>query len=83
LSPVLGGIYATPADQLHFKSIFPQVGQKAQFDSYWSFFKMLMKLKKGQPKIELTGSVTFEGGMQTLINRLGEVLKHEINVIKY
>jgi protoporphyrinogen oxidase len=80
LSPVLGGIYATPADQLHFKSIFPQVGQKAQFDSYWSFFKMLIKLKKGQPKIELSGSVTFEGGMQTLINRLGEVLKHEIKL---
>jgi protoporphyrinogen oxidase len=80
LSPVLGGLYATPADQLHFKSIFPQVGTKAQFDSYWSFIRMIMKLHKNQAKLELTGSVTFEGGMQTLINRLAEVLKHDIKL---
>ncbi|MBA2404688.1 MAG: FAD-dependent oxidoreductase [Bdellovibrionales bacterium] len=80
LSPVLGGLYATPADQLHFKSIFPQVGKKAQFNSYWAFIKMLLKLQKSQPKLELSGSVTFEGGMQTLINRLAEVLKHDIKL---
>lgn len=80
LSPVLGGLYATPATQLHFKSIFPQVGKKAQFDSYWSFVKMLFRFQKDQPKLELNGSVSFEGGMQTLINRLAEILKHDIKL---
>jgi len=80
LSPVLSGLYATPADQLHFKSIFPQVEKKAQFNSYWSFIRMMMKLQKNQPKLELTGSVTFEGGMQTLINRLAEILKNDIKL---
>lgn len=80
LSPALGGLYATPAEQLHFKSVFPQVEKKAQFDSYWSFIKMMVKLQKAQPKLETSGSVTFEGGMQTLINRLAEVLKHDIKL---
>jgi oxygen-dependent protoporphyrinogen oxidase len=80
LSPVLGGIYATPADQLHFKMLFPQVGKKNQFDSYWAFIKMMMKIRKAEPKLELSGSVSFEGGMQTLVNRLAEVLKHDIKL---
>lgn len=80
LSPILGGLYATEASELHFKSIFPQVGNRAQFDSYWSFIKMMVKLQKTQPKLELSGSVTFEGGMQTLINRLAEVLRHDIKL---
>lgn len=80
LSPALGGLYATTADQLHFKSIFPQVEKKAQFDSYWAFIKMMVKLQKAQPKLETSGSVSFEGGMQTLINRLAEVLKHDIKL---
>jgi protoporphyrinogen oxidase len=80
LSPALGGLYATPANQLHFKSVFPQVGKKAQFDSYWSFIKMLIKERKAQPKLDISGSVSFEGGMQTLINRLAEVLRHDIKL---
>ena len=80
LSPALGGLYATPADQLHFKSIFPQVGKKAQFNTYWTFIKMMFKYQKNLPKLELTGSVTFEGGMQTLINRLAEIMKHDIKL---
>lgn len=80
LSPALGGLYATSADQLHFKTIFSQVGKKAQFNSYWAFIKMIMKYKQNLPKLELTGSVTFEGGMQTLINRLAEIMKHDIKL---
>lgn len=80
LSPVLSGLYATPAEQLHFKSIFHQVEKKAQFDSYWAFIKMMIKLQKSQPKLDFSGSVTFEGGMKTLINRLAEVLKHDIKL---
>ncbi len=80
LSPVLGGLYATPAQNLHFKAIFPQAGKQAQFDSYWAFLKMMIKNQKAQPKLDVSGSVSFEGGMQTLINRLAEVLKHDIKL---
>lgn len=80
LSPALGGLYATTADQLHFKSVFSQVENKAQFDSYWSFIKMMMQKQKAQPKLELSGSVSFDGGMQTLIDRLAEVLRHDIKL---
>lgn len=80
LSPVLGGIYATSADQLHFKAVFPQVGKKNQFDSYWSFVKMMVKLQKSNPKLEVSGTVSFEGGMQTLINRLADSLKSNIKL---
>lgn len=80
ISPILGGIYAVPAEQLHFKSVFPQVGKKAQFDSYWSFIKMMISYYKSQPKLEIGGTVSFEGGMQTLVNRLAEVLKNDIKL---
>lgn len=80
VSPILAGIYAAPAETLHFKTIFDQVGNKAQFDSYWDFLKLYVKLQKALPKLEISGSVSFEGGMQTLINRLQEVLKHDIKL---
>lgn len=80
ISPVLGGIYAAPAENLHFKSIFSDLSHIAQFDSYWDFIKVLIKNHKMRPRLEVSGSVSFEGGMQTLINRLGENLKHEIKL---
>jgi oxygen-dependent protoporphyrinogen oxidase len=80
ISPVLGGIYAAPAEQLHFKSIFNDLSKFAQFDSYWEFIKVLIKNQKLKPRLEVSGSVSFEGGMQTLVNRLGEGLKQEIKL---
>jgi oxygen-dependent protoporphyrinogen oxidase len=80
ISPALGGIYASPADQLHFKSIFSEIGRIAQFDSYWEFMKFLFKNQKQKPRLEVTGSVSFDGGMQTLINCLGDHLKNEIKI---
>lgn len=82
LSPALGGLYATPAESLHFKTVFHQVENKAQFESYWDFIKLIFRDHKARStsKTELTGSVSFEGGMQTLINRLAEVLKADIKV---
>lgn len=80
ISPALGGIYASPADQLHFKSIFSEIGKIAQFDSYWEFMKFLFKNQKQKPRLEITGSVSFDGGMQTLINKLGDHLKNEIKI---
>jgi oxygen-dependent protoporphyrinogen oxidase len=80
ISPILGGIYATPAEQLHFKSIFYELSNFAQFDSYWEFLKIFLNNQKRKPKLEISGSVSFEGGMQTLINRLGDGLKHEIKL---
>lgn len=78
VSPPLSGIYAANAGELHFRSVFDQVGTKAQFESYFDFIKHMIRIEKAKPKLELSGSVSFEGGMQTLINRLGEVLKHDI-----
>ncbi len=80
VSPILGGIYAAPAEQLHFKSVFPDLANKAQFVSYWEFVKTLIKIQKAKPRLEVSGSVSFEGGMQTLINRLADTLKHEIKL---
>lgn len=80
MSPVLGGIYSTPSEQLHFKSIFYQVDGKAQFDSYMDFIKMMIRHFKAQPKIEISGSVSFEGGLGTLTHRLAEVLRGDIKL---
>ncbi len=80
VSPVLSGVYAVPSEQLHFRTVFDQVGNKAQFKSYFDFIKHMLKVQKAQPKLEISGSVSFEGGMQTLINRLAEVLKHDIKL---
>lgn len=80
VSPILGGIYAAPAEQLHFKSVFPELADKAQFVSYWEFVKTLIKIQKTKPRLEVSGSVSFEGGMQTLINRLADTLKHDIKL---
>lgn len=80
VSPILGGIYAAPAENLHFKSVFPELADKAQFVSYWEFVKTLIKNQKNKPRLEVSGSVSFEGGMQTLINRLADTLRHEIKL---
>lgn len=80
VSPVLGGIYAAPAEQLHFKSIFHDLSNKAQFDSYWEFAKLLMKNARSKSKQDITGSVSFEGGMQAIINSLAESLEKEIKL---
>lgn len=80
LSPVLGGVYATTAESLHFKSLFDQVEKKSQFESYWEFIKTISKPKHEFSKGQLKGSVSFEGGMQALIDRLAEELKSEIRL---
>lgn len=80
ISPILGGVYAAPAENLHFKSVFSEVAHVAQFDSYWAFAKHLIKNQKAKPRLEVAGSVSFEGGMQTLINRLADELKGDIKI---
>lgn len=80
ISPVLSGIYAAPSENLHFRSVFHQVGKKAQFESYFDFIRHMIRTQKSEPKLEVSGSVSFEGGMQTLINRLADVLKHDIKL---
>jgi protoporphyrinogen oxidase len=80
VSPALCGIYAAPAEQLHFKSVFYDLAQKAQYESYWDFLKTFIKLQRSKPRLEVRGSVSFEGGMQTLINRLAQELKNEIKL---
>lgn len=80
LSTVLGGVYATGAENLHFKSIFPEVQNTIQFKSYWDFFKTLIRHKKAQPQPEIKGSASFEGGMSVLVDRLYELHKDDIRL---
>ena len=75
VTPALSGIYATSAEHLHFKSIFDQFEETVQLDSYWAFVK---KLRKKKTKLPLQGTVSFEGGMQGLIDRLSQELKTEL-----
>lgn len=80
LSTVLGGVYATSAENLHFKSIFYDVAGHTQFKSYFNFIKTLMKAKKSAPRPRIKGSVSFEGGMSVLVDKLYEVLKNDIRL---
>ena len=80
VSPILGGIYAATAEQLHFKSIFHELAHGAQFKSYWAFIKEMIKNQKAKPRLEVRGSVSFEGGMQALIQRLADTLRSDIKL---
>lgn len=80
LSPVLGGIYASSVDQLHFKSLFYDAAHVPQYRTYREFIKFMIKEIRSRPRLEISGSVSFEGGMQTLVNRLTELLKDEIRL---
>ena len=80
LSPILSGIYASSADQLHFKSVFYDAAQVPQYKTYRDFIKVMIKEFRNRPRLEVSGSVSFEGGMQTLINRLTELLKDDIKL---
>lgn len=80
LSTILGGIYATGAENLHFKSLFWEVSNHTQFKSYLDFFLTLKKIKKSQPQPRIKGSVSFEGGMGVLVDRLYELLKDDIRL---
>lgn len=78
LSPALSGVYAASSENLHFKTVFDQVEDRAQFESYFDFIRLLMKIQKSQPKLDVTGSVSFNGGVQALTDRLAENLKGDI-----
>jgi len=78
LTPAMSGLYAIPADKLHFKSVFPHVGQISQFKTYWDFIKHVKAQRSKFLKTDPQGSVTFEGGMQGLINRLADILHKDV-----
>lgn len=71
LQCVFNGIYATPIEELHFKSIFKDDYSNM---TYLKFFRTLKKQKKGYKG----KSISFKNGMQDLINKLQEKLKDEI-----
>ena len=80
LSTVLGGVYATGAENLHFKSIFSETEKMAQFKSYWDFFRIMIRHKKAQPQPKIKGSVSFEGGMGVLVDKLYTLHKEDIRL---
>lgn len=75
LAPALGGVYAHDIEDLHFESIFKGMDSKK---SYISFFLQLKNKKKNQTN--KATSISFDGGMQTLINELRLQLKDHIHV---
>lgn len=73
LSAVFGGIYASDAKELHFKSVFKN---DVQARTYFGYLRELAKARKASGhKAE---SISFKGGMQTFINALSEALKDSI-----
>ncbi|MCM2349239.1 MAG: hypothetical protein NDI69_04405 [Bacteriovoracaceae bacterium] len=77
LSPALQGIHAAEARDLHFLSLFP-FAQNRSYASYFSFFKSLKKEMKKHAAVGIKGSVSFPGGMQSLINKLHEEVSSHI-----
>jgi protoporphyrinogen oxidase len=72
LSCAFNGIYATPIKELHFKSVF---SSNIKAKTYLSFF---LELKKNKPNNFKPKSISFDTGLQALINRLHEYLKDHI-----
>lgn len=75
LSPIFAGIYAEDITELHFKSIFKTWNNQ---QSYLEFFKSLKKARKEQR--HKPQSLSFKGGMQSLINHLEDDLSEHIKV---
>lgn len=73
LAPALGGIYAHDISDLHFESIF----KNSKIDS--SYFHFIMNLKKNRKRQESKAtSISFDGGMQGLIDKLKHNLSDHI-----
>lgn len=77
LSPALQGIYGAEAGELHFFSLFP-FAQTKKISSYYAFIKTLKSEIKKEAAQKIKGSISFKGGMQTLINRLHHEVKDHI-----
>ncbi|MBC75353.1 MAG: hypothetical protein CME64_04990 [Halobacteriovoraceae bacterium] len=73
LSSVFGGIYATDAKTLSFRSVFKQ---KFNSVTYFGFIRELIKQRKARR--HKPESVSFSGGMSDLIQALREKLKDNI-----
>lgn len=69
LSAVFGGIYATDARTLHFKSVFKDA---INSHSYYGFFKELKNARKASG--HKSKSISFDGGMETFIKALSKNL---------
>jgi len=76
LSAGLGGIYAEDARKLHFLSIFKT---PITAKTYFGHIKDIIQARKAANKSKAT-SLSFDGGMQTLIDKLEERLEDCIQV---
>lgn len=80
LSPGLSGIYATPADHLHFEGAAKMLA-KIRSNSSWLPLAMLRyrnATKRDTVKEIPRGLHSFEGGMKTLVEALADHLKDNI-----
>ncbi len=77
LSPALQGIHAAEARDLHFLSIFSFARGK-KIKNYYAFLKQLKINQRKEAALKIKGSVSFAGGMQTLIDRLHQIVIQHI-----
>lgn len=79
LSPALSGIYASEAKYLDFESLFPE--EFAVYpQTYGQFIKLVKQRSQKTIGMRVKGSVSFQGGMQILINALENLLKGNIKL---
>ncbi len=77
VSPSLGGIYATEARGLDMESLFPEEFKAKTYGEFLLNIKKRLQKNRG---MRLKGSVSFEGGMQKLIDALTDSLKENIHL---
>lgn len=77
LSSALQGIYAAKAQELHLLSLYPFMEGK-NYSNYFTFIKDLKQQMSAKAPQEIKGSISFSGGMQSLVNRLYEEVKESI-----
>lgn len=78
LSSSLQGIYTAEARALHFLSLFPWAKDRI-FTNYFQFLYAFKKELGTKAASEIKGSISFPGGMQTLIGRLQGLMAPNIH----
>lgn len=78
IDPALSGIYAIKSSEISLFSLFP-FNESTYPANYWQFLKSLRKQKLSKEVLPIKGSISFKGGMKTLIDALVNELAGDIN----
>lgn len=85
IDPALSGIYATPSSEVLFSSVFPHFFPDEHLlihntypKNYRQFVTQLLALKRHKKKLPISGSISFVGGMSSLVQKLATKLAGKI-----